>query len=90
MIPKKLRTFLLLPWREKALVFEALAWLGLMRLAVLTLPFKRISAWLGQEGRAASMHPCPNPRPKPPSSSPAPSGASNPSPPGIATAWPRP
>jgi hypothetical protein len=52
-IPQKLRTFLLLPWFEKALVFEALAWLGLMRLAVLTLPFKRISTWLGSEGASS-------------------------------------
>jgi hypothetical protein len=50
MLLKKLRTFLRLPWGEKALVFEALAWLGLMRLAVLTLPFKRVASWLGTPG----------------------------------------
>jgi hypothetical protein len=59
---QKLRTFLFLPWDEKALVFEALAWLGLMRLAVLILPFKHISAWLGQEGRASSDAPLPEPQ----------------------------
>jgi hypothetical protein len=61
-LPKKLRTFLLLSWREKALVFEALAWLGLMRLAVLTLPFKRISAWLGSEGKETPNTPLPEPQ----------------------------
>jgi len=50
MLYQKLRTFLLLSWGEKALAFEALAWLGLMRLAVLTLPFKRIASWLGKPG----------------------------------------
>jgi hypothetical protein len=56
---KKLRTFLFLPWVDKALVFEAIIWLGLMRLAVLALPFKRISTWLGTEGLESPATPLP-------------------------------
>ncbi|PKN94112.1 MAG: hypothetical protein CVU44_06840 [Chloroflexi bacterium HGW-Chloroflexi-6] len=59
MILKKLRTFLALSWGDKALIFEALTWLGLMRLAVLTLPFKRVSAWLGKEGQTTPEAPLP-------------------------------
>ncbi|MCG2784735.1 MAG: lasso peptide biosynthesis B2 protein [Anaerolineae bacterium] len=57
MVLKKLRTFLLLPWIDKALVFEAILWLGLMRLAVLTLPFKRVSSLLGQAGASSPEAP---------------------------------
>jgi hypothetical protein len=35
------------PWRDRWLLLEAGAWLGLARLAVLTLPFKRIAPYLG-------------------------------------------
>lgn len=59
MVLKKLRTFLLLSWIDKALVFEALIWLGLMRLAVLALPFKRVSNWLGKEGQDSPAAPLP-------------------------------
>jgi hypothetical protein len=59
MLLKKLRTFLNLSWAEKALVFEALTWLGIMRLAVLTMPFKRVSAWLGMEGSSTPTTPLP-------------------------------
>jgi hypothetical protein len=59
---KKLRTYLRLPWRDKALVFEALAWLGFMRLAVLTIPFKRVSTWLGQEGASTPETSPPQPQ----------------------------
>lgn len=59
MLLKKLHTFLRLPWTEKSMVFEALLWLGLMRLAVLTLPFIRVSALLGQAGASSSATPLP-------------------------------
>ena len=51
----KLVTFLRLSWGDKALVFEALAWLGWMRLAVLALPFKTVSTWLGREGQTTPV-----------------------------------
>jgi len=35
------------PWRDRCVVMEAMAWLGLARAAVLTLPFKRIAPYLG-------------------------------------------
>lgn len=59
MVLKKLRTLLLLPWVDKALIFEAIFWLGLMRLAVLALPFKRVSTWLGTEGQNSPAVPLP-------------------------------
>lgn len=34
-------------WEERALVMEALVWLGLFRAAVLLLPFRRVIALLG-------------------------------------------
>ena len=35
------------PWRDRWVLVEATAWLGLARMAVLTLPFKRIAPYLG-------------------------------------------
>ena len=37
------------PWAEKRWFFPAIALLGLARLAVLTVPFKRIAPWLGKD-----------------------------------------
>jgi hypothetical protein len=35
------------PWRDRYVLVEAMAWLGLARVAVLTLSFKRIAPYLG-------------------------------------------
>ncbi len=34
-------------WRDRWVLLEAMVWLGLARVAVLTLPFKRIAPYLG-------------------------------------------
>jgi hypothetical protein len=47
---RKLQTFAKLPAREKALFVEAYCTLGVMRAAILTLPFKRLVRSLEQHG----------------------------------------
>lgn len=37
-----------LSWAERGLLLEAVVWLGLARLAVLTVPFRRMAPWLGR------------------------------------------
>lgn len=44
----KISTFLHLPWADRWLTLEALIWLGLARLVVLTLPFRWITSYMGQ------------------------------------------
>lgn len=44
----KLSKFLRLSWADRWLMLEALTWLGLARLAVLTLPFRWIAPHMGQ------------------------------------------
>ena len=44
----KISTFLRLSWADRWLILEALTWLGLARLAVLTLPFRWIAPYMGQ------------------------------------------
>ena len=48
MLPKGLRTFLRLKMSDRLLLLEALLWLGVARLAILTLPLRRIRPYLGQ------------------------------------------
>ncbi len=44
----KITTFLHLPGTDRRVTIEALIWLGLARLAVLTLPFRWITPYMGQ------------------------------------------
>jgi hypothetical protein len=44
----KLVKFRRLSWPDRCLTLEALIWLGLSRLAVLTLPFRWIAPYMGQ------------------------------------------
>ena len=43
------RKFIALSWMEQLILFEALFYLGLARLALLTVPFKYIAPHLGQQ-----------------------------------------
>ncbi len=45
---KRLRTFLRLKMSDRLLLLEALVWLGVARLAILTLPLRKIKTYLGQ------------------------------------------
>lgn len=45
------------PWAEKRWFFIAVVLLGLARLAVLTVPFKRIAPWLGKNLQTAAVVP---------------------------------
>lgn len=45
------------PWAERRWFFVAVVLLGLARLAVLTVPFKRIAPWLGKDLRTAAVVP---------------------------------
>lgn len=38
-----------LGWAQRGALLEALVWLGLARLALLVLPFRRIAPWLGTQ-----------------------------------------
>jgi hypothetical protein len=44
----RLRKFLDRPWADRACFLEAVFWLGLARLAILVLPFRRLAPWLGR------------------------------------------
>lgn len=46
-----LQNFLRRPRHERAAIVEATAWLGVARLALLVLAFRRLAAFLGEEGR---------------------------------------
>ena len=48
MLPKRLRTFLRLKMSDRLLLLEAVAWLGLARFVVLTLPLRRFTPYLGR------------------------------------------
>ena len=43
------------PWRDRYVLVEAMAWLGLARAAVLTLSFKRIVPYLGARMALAAV-----------------------------------
>lgn len=52
---RALRRLAELSWGDRALVAEAAAWLALVRLAVLVLPFRVIAAGLGTHMRESAM-----------------------------------
>ena len=52
---RKLKTFVTLPAEDKKLFFEAYFTLGMMRMAVLTLPFKRLTSSLHHEVKKTSL-----------------------------------
>jgi hypothetical protein len=54
---RKLGHFLAMTHRQRLLVLEAVLWLGLARLALLTVPFARVAPWLQRAPDAA----CPVP-----------------------------
>lgn len=61
-IPRPLRRFAQVDGRRRALVVEAVLWLALARIALLTMPFQKIARRLGTfrgpaEGRAAALDP---------------------------------
>ena len=45
---RRLRKFLALPAAERGCLLEAACWLGLARLAILVLPFRRVAPFLGR------------------------------------------
>ena len=49
---RKFRTFLSRSWRQKAMICEAAIFLGLARVAVLTIHFRYIARWLEREPAA--------------------------------------
>ena len=59
MFPKRLRTFLRLKMSDRLLLFEAVVWLGVARLAILTLPMRRITPYLGQHLRESKREESP-------------------------------
>ncbi len=59
-IPRQLRRFAQVDGHRRALVVEAVLWLALARIALLTMPFQKIARHLGAftspaEGRAAAV-----------------------------------
>jgi hypothetical protein len=46
-----LQRFLQLSWRDRLMVVEAMAWLGIARLASIVLPFRWIAPYLGHQQR---------------------------------------
>jgi hypothetical protein len=50
---RKAAAFLRLPGGERRCLVEAAWWLGLARLALLVLPFRRIAPWLSRQPRGA-------------------------------------
>jgi hypothetical protein len=48
---RSLHRFLQLSWRDRLMVVEALAWLGIARLAIIVLPFRWIAPYLGHQQR---------------------------------------
>lgn len=47
---RRLRSFRRLPWSDQRLFVQAIAWLGLARLAINTVPFARLTRRLGPSG----------------------------------------
>lgn len=61
-ILRKARSFARLPLGEQALFLLAFAGLGVARAAVLGVPFRRISPWLGRQVQLAAQTPLLEPR----------------------------
>jgi len=51
-----LHKLLALSWRERFLLLEAFFYLGVARAALLTIPFKRIVPYLGQQMKKEDIH----------------------------------